>query len=955
MKVLIRVAAPALVVLLAVAPVKAAPTTRPSAAGGLSAARDHFVHGRYKAALTAYAALAKSPALAARAEAGAAEVHVVIGAYAEAEKACKRAVAADPKDARAHNVYGDLLTHLGRYDEAAVQFTAAGEIKTDALRTQLGSARLFEVKGAFEKADRLFGGFIDVYNSRDVADPEELILIGEACVAYARRHPGSDMFDTILNDLFLKAAKHESTAGEAHLAAGMLLLDKYNVREAAEEFQATLKVNPNHPDAHLGLALAALNGYKVEQARQHLGRVLKINPEHVQGRILEAWIAMSQDRLPAALPAVERALRVNPNDIEARAVAAAVHERMGHAERRDAEMKRIAAVNPKSALPFFVLGRAAEDERQFTPAERYYKRAIKLEPYLPDAHTSLGQLYMRAGREDDAESLLAEAFRLDPYNARTLRVKKLLARLKEFAVVETDHFVFKYDAGKERVLGRVVPDALERLYPAVCRRFTFEPPRKTLIEIFPTHHGFSVRTTGQPWIGTIGACTGWVVAMASPRAVSRHRFNWERVLTHEFVHIVTLQATDMRMPHWFTEGLAVSQEGLPPQQRWVVLLSEAVADDRLIPLADLNRGFTRPKSQNERQLAYAQSEQMVDLIRARYGGEAAILAMIKAYTAGKPTPQVIKDCLHLTVPDLEKQTRTHIRTALANDGVVDWQGRDPDAAKKASDAHPADLDLRIQFAWALLSRRRFDDAAKQARAALKKAPANADALALVGRVHLAKNRLDEASKALHAALKADPDHAHALLYLALVQQKRKDHASVITTLERLEPIAPSDPRVLSMLAGAYTAADKPDRAAAMLERLLTVQDDTFKAATQLAALHTKAGRHDRAAEAWRALCRLNPFDADAYCALADCWKHLKRPADRVSALETANDLRGYDAAILAPLAEAYLDAGRKEKAREAAGTALKLDRDNATARSVMQRLSGGGVPDTGTRRPPSGV
>ena len=53
---------------------------------------------------------------------------------------------------------------------------------------------------------------------------------------------------------------------------------------------------------------------------------------------------------------------------------------------------------------------------------------------------------------------------------------------------------------------------------------------------------------GLPYVGTVAACTGRVIAMASPNDV-RSKYNWARVLRHEFVHVVNLQQTSFNIPH----------------------------------------------------------------------------------------------------------------------------------------------------------------------------------------------------------------------------------------------------------------------------------------------------------------------------------------------------------------------------------------------------------------------
>ena len=58
---------------------------------------------------------------------------------------------------------------------------------------------------------------------------------------------------------------------------------------------------------------------------------------------------------------------------------------------------------------------------------------------------------------------------------------------------------------------------------------------------------------GLPFIGTVGACAGKMVALTSPGELAE-KYNWARVLRHEFMHVLNLQQTDFNIPHWFTEG-----------------------------------------------------------------------------------------------------------------------------------------------------------------------------------------------------------------------------------------------------------------------------------------------------------------------------------------------------------------------------------------------------------------
>ena len=187
----------------------------------------------------------------------------------------------------------------------------------------------------------------------------------------------------------------------------------------------------------------------------------------------------------------------------------------------------------------------------------------------------------------------------------------------------TPHFEIKYSGRHDTLLSRCVAGQMEKVYPLLCRRFGYEPPEKTQIEIFGEadgldgHQWFSARMVGLPYLGTVAASTGYIVGMTSPNdpAVGR-AMNWARVLTHEMVHVVTLQQTRFNCPHWFTEGLAVWSENCPCPQAWNELLVERSAKGDLFNLDTLNFGFTRPQSGGDWNLAYCQAKLYVEYMLA---------------------------------------------------------------------------------------------------------------------------------------------------------------------------------------------------------------------------------------------------------------------------------------------------------------------------------------------------
>ena len=95
----------------------------------------------------------------------------------------------------------------------------------------------------------------------------------------------------------------------------------------------------------------------------------------------------------------------------------------------------------------------------------------------------------------------------------------------------------------------------------MAAKYEFTPKGPILIEMFPKHDDFAVRTLGLPgMIGALGACFGRVVTLDSPKARPPGDFQWEATLWHELGHVITLQMSNQRVPRWLTEGISEYEE-----------------------------------------------------------------------------------------------------------------------------------------------------------------------------------------------------------------------------------------------------------------------------------------------------------------------------------------------------------------------------------------------------------
>lgn len=415
----------------------------------------------------------------------------------------------------------------------------------------------------------------------------------------------------------------------AHVAAGEYFMSHDQKKEAEEELGAALQANPSDAAALRLIGQLHLDGFDFDTVDRAVAGIRKVNPNSIDAELLEARNLLLQRRPLDAQTPVNRVLQRQPKNIEALGLLAAVDALQLDEDKMVEVLRQVDQLDPHNASAYLEVAQQLAAMRQYPRSADKYKVAIARAPWWTAAQNGLGLLYTQSGDEDLAHAVLNDAHKLDPFNLATTNYLRLLDMMDGFARKESAHFVVIYDAKTDPVIPEYFSDYLESVHADLCAYFHYTPTVKTFIEVFPTHAAFSVRTTGSPWIGTVGASTGRVIALVAPRGGENTMgpFNWSQVLRHEYTHTITLGETDNRIQHWMTEGLAVSQERAPMRWEWVPMLYHAVKNHELFPLDKLTWGFVRPKRPIDRQLAYAESYWICKYVEETYGHD-AILKML---------------------------------------------------------------------------------------------------------------------------------------------------------------------------------------------------------------------------------------------------------------------------------------------------------------------------------------
>ena len=563
-------------------------------------------------------------------------------------------------DSRVQVMVATILARAGNTDEAINLLKAHLEKHPQSLAGRYELGAVYEQVGELDKARDAYGWFVaepqkflerwQTEKEKAFEHAEDVTTIGRAIDRWATL-TGSyqklpELHDTLLN-MFVRAYDVIDRAyWPARVAEAEYWLSHDNDYQAKQSLAATLKANPNHVPALALLGQISLGEFDFDRTDMAIEAIRKVDPESVAADLLEARNFLQQRRPQDAQKPLERVLAQQPDNLEALGLQAAVFALQLKDEKTTETLKRVEKLDPDNASAYLEVADQLAAMRQYPRSAQMYKVAVERAPWWTAARNGLGLLYTQSGDEDEAHVVLDAAHTLDPFNLRTTNYLRLLDRLDQFARKETAHFVVMYDPQLDPVIPEYFAEYLESVHPDLASAFKHEPRVKTYIEVFPTHDQFSVRTTGSPWIGTVGASTGRVIALVSPRRgeATMGAFNWAQVLRHEYTHTVTLSATDNRIPHWMTEGLAVLEERAPLRWEWVPMLYNAVTKGELFSMDALTWGFVRPKKPTDRSLAYAQSFWICRYIDETYGHD-AVLKMLDAFRRGGSEEEVFQKVL----------------------------------------------------------------------------------------------------------------------------------------------------------------------------------------------------------------------------------------------------------------------------------------------------------------------
>ncbi|MFT3906418.1 MAG: tetratricopeptide repeat protein [Steroidobacteraceae bacterium] len=474
------------------------------------------------------------------------------------------------------------------------------------------------------------------------------------------------------NDLFRMAVAGAPQDALLRVRWADLYVQTHQDQQALDLYEEALKLDAGNAYARVG-AGSLLAGQFSAQANKYLNGVLedeKAAPgARLQAVLLAASVALENSQLDKGAALIDQAAALASAGQLPQLEVYALRAALATLRDQSAEVWTAAALkdNPAWGGIYEVPAHFFEIRRRNSEALALYRKAVQLQPDLWSARVSLGSELLRENRLTEAREQYEAAYKGDPYDPRITNTLRLLDSLAKFELVSypaqkpgsnaAPQLMLRMNRKESPVLGAYAQQLALQAMGEYAKRYRYNLKEPVVVEIYPDHEDFAVRTAGMPGLGLLGVTFGYVVAMDSPESRAVNEFHWGTTLWHELAHVYTLESTHHRVPRWFSEGLSVYEEWSSGPVKGVDIpgyVFVALRDGKALPVADLDRGFIRPEYSEQVQVSYMQAGLICRYIEKTWGFD-KLVAMLAAYRDGAETPKALQDALGISTEEFDRR------------------------------------------------------------------------------------------------------------------------------------------------------------------------------------------------------------------------------------------------------------------------------------------------------------
>lgn len=330
-----------------------------------------------------------------------------------------------PKQAEIFYRLGVGYLELGRFQKAEEALKRSLRLNPAHTQASLHLARLYESTQRLQEALSVYERIIEVDPMGETA---QFSLLKKSLIEGIFLARSGD-FDGALR-LFKSAAQIAPDDPSAYYNIGQVYLRKKDEAKAEEAFRKVAALDPGHQEARLHLGNLYERQKRLEEALEAFISAAQINPNSPGGKSAQAKVPLLQGILLAqrgraeeALTAFRQALRISPDPAPIYFNIAQVYLGQGDFENAEAALTRTLQVDSRHQGALLSLGILYERQGKLEEALRAYETARDVQPANTDgvnaavsAQTVRGRMAAQSGNLDEALEAFEQAAALQPKN-----------------------------------------------------------------------------------------------------------------------------------------------------------------------------------------------------------------------------------------------------------------------------------------------------------------------------------------------------------------------------------------------------------------------------------------------------------------------------------------------------------------------------------------------------------
>jgi tetratricopeptide (TPR) repeat protein len=202
---------------------------------------------------------------------------------------------------------------------------------------------------------------------------------------------------------------------EVHMNLGLLYQLQDRTPEAMAEFRRALKIKPTLAGANFFLGVDYCKSGEGAKAIPYLKAASRLEPNRPD---IWLWLATAQEisgEIPAEVGTLRYALSLQPSDVDMLYLLGRTYENLGKQE-----VSKLEKAAPASSWSEQLLAEGYSSSTQWSFAVIRFQNALALSPDRPGIHVRLGEVFLHAGRLDQAAQEFEQELRISPNHLRAI-------------------------------------------------------------------------------------------------------------------------------------------------------------------------------------------------------------------------------------------------------------------------------------------------------------------------------------------------------------------------------------------------------------------------------------------------------------------------------------------------------------------------------------------------------